>query len=480
MIKAYIKDITKRIMLFFIAGIMFLLLPFRCFAQQVGDEAITSQEAQTQETITNLQRQTMETKNAIDMLQGQKAATQSKVNNLQHQSAELLDTVNEYSDRLDDISSEIKETEASIAEVSSQILDLDEKLRKTEKKEQKQYKQMKRQIKSTYMSQGRGGLVSMLYQSNSVRDFLNTTVYVEAVVKYNTMKIQKYRKTQEEIKEKRAVLEEKQAEIDSYQEVLDGKYSELEELTDQVMDDLDETNSSISSEVNKLANYDTELKNLDAKMRNLEAQTAAAQAQLAQQIAARLAASGQKENTGGAYSASGDETKWLAATIQAEADGESYTGKLAVGSVIMNRVKSSNFPNSIVGVITQNMQFASYRSGKVALIMNMGPNSTCMQAAQEVLGGARVGDYLFFMTKKYADHYGIKNYTMIGNHAFFYSWTTAPQPQPDPEPQQPDPEPQQPEPEQPEPQQPEPENPQTPEDGDQGEETENNEENNDN
>ena len=72
------------------------------------------------------------------------------------------------------------------------------------------------------------------------------------------------------------------------------------------------------------------------------------------------------------------------------------------------------------------MQFASYRSGKVELIIANGPNSTCISAAQEVLNGARVGDYLFFMTKYYADYYGIAEYTMIGNHAFFYKWVTKP------------------------------------------------------
>jgi hypothetical protein len=131
-----------------------------------------------------------------------------------------------------------------------------------------------------------------------------------------------------------------------------------------------------------------------------------------------------KEDTSGSYAANATELEWLAATIQAEAGGESYTGKLAVGSVIMNRVKSSAFPNTITAVITQNLQFASYRSGKVELIIANGPNSTCIQAAQEVLDGARVGDYLFFMTKYYADYYRISEYTMIGNHAFFYRWIT--------------------------------------------------------
>ena len=168
--------------------------------------------------------------------------------------------------------------------------------------------------------------------------------------------------------------------------------------------------------------YDKKLKELDEKMKALEAKTAAANAALAQQVAERLART--KEDTSGSYSASDTELVWLAATIQAEADGESYTGKLGVGSVIMNRVKSSAFPNDVISVITQNMQFASYRSGKVELIISRGPNSTCVRAAIEVLGGARIGDYLFFMTQYWADYYRISEYTMIGNHAFFYRWQT--------------------------------------------------------
>ena len=97
----------------------------------------------------------------------------------------------------------------------------------------------------------------------------------------------------------------------------------------------------------------------------------------------------------------------------------------------MNRVKSSAFPNSVIGVITQNMQFASYRSGKIEYFIERGPNSTCLRAAQEVLDGARIGDYLFFMTQYWADYYRIISYTMIGNHAFFYRWETYDPPEPE-------------------------------------------------
>ena len=114
--------------------------------------------------------------------------------------------------------------------------------------------------------------------------------------------------------------------------------------------------------------------------------------------------------------------KLMAAIIQAEAGGESYAGQLAVGTVIMNRVKSSLFPNTLSGVIYQTNQFQPVRDGHLALILERGPNESCTNAARQVLNGYRSGDWLFFMTQKWADHYGITGYTMIGNHAFFRNW----------------------------------------------------------
>ncbi len=128
------------------------------------------------------------------------------------------------------------------------------------------------------------------------------------------------------------------------------------------------------------------------------------------------------EDTGGAYAADETEIVLLAATIQAEAGNQSYTGKLAVGSVIMNRVKSSKFPNTIYGVITQENQFEPWRKGIVTKFIEAGPNETCMEIARAVCNGSRNGNWLFFMTPKWAEYYGITGYTTIGGHAFFYKW----------------------------------------------------------
>ena len=73
----------------------------------------------------------------------------------------------------------------------------------------------------------------------------------------------------------------------------------------------------------------------------------------------------------------------LARLIYGEARGESYTGQVAVGAVVMNRVKSSSFPNTISGVIYQSGAFDVVSDGQI----NLTPNSTAKKAAQDAING---------------------------------------------------------------------------------------------
>lgn len=73
----------------------------------------------------------------------------------------------------------------------------------------------------------------------------------------------------------------------------------------------------------------------------------------------------------------------LAKCIYAEARGEPYTGQVAIGAVVLNRVKSSKFPNSIAGVIYQPGAFTAVSDGQI----NLEPNSTAYSAARDAMNG---------------------------------------------------------------------------------------------
>ncbi|MBQ9950475.1 MAG: spore cortex-lytic enzyme [Clostridia bacterium] len=73
----------------------------------------------------------------------------------------------------------------------------------------------------------------------------------------------------------------------------------------------------------------------------------------------------------------------LAKLIYAESRGEPYKGQVAVGSVVLNRVESSSFPNSMAGVIYQSGAFSVVADGQI----NLSPNETALKAARDALNG---------------------------------------------------------------------------------------------
>lgn len=92
---------------------------------------------------------------------------------------------------------------------------------------------------------------------------------------------------------------------------------------------------------------------------------------------------GSGSSTSGTNGYSSSDVALLARLIHAEARGESYTGQVAVGAVVLNRVKSSSFPNTISGVIYQPYAFTCVNDGQI----NLSPNSTAFSAARDAMNG---------------------------------------------------------------------------------------------
>lgn len=133
--------------------------------------------------------------------------------------------------------------------------------------------------------------------------------------------------------------------------------------------------------------------------------------------AARKAAEEKAKRTTnlGAIAASTDDVTLLAALIQAEGGNQPYEGQLGVGAVVMNRVRSGSYPNSIQAVISAPGQFGPAATGQVASIMAAGPKASCMQAAQAAINGeTTVGTATHFRNVK-SGYSGI----VIGNHVFW-------------------------------------------------------------
>ena len=146
---------------------------------------------------------------------------------------------------------------------------------------------------------------------------------------------------------------------------------------------------------------------------------AEAQAKAAAEEAARIAAEAQQAalaaQAAQTAAISAEELKLLANIIYCEAGSESYVGKVAVGNVIMNRVKSASQPNTITEVVYAKGQFSPVRNGSLQRALSSDKaDATCYQAAIEALAGAQpVGDKLFFRRNNG------RSGQVIGNHVFY-------------------------------------------------------------
>lgn len=130
-----------------------------------------------------------------------------------------------------------------------------------------------------------------------------------------------------------------------------------------------------------------------------------------------ISLSGSSSSTGG-NSTSSTDLNLLARVVYGEARGEPYTGQVAVAAVVLNRVKSSSFPNSIAGVIYQSGAFDCVADGQI----NMTPNDSAYKAARDALNGwDPTYGCLFYYNPRTATSKWMLSRTIklnIGNHAF--------------------------------------------------------------
>ena len=131
------------------------------------------------------------------------------------------------------------------------------------------------------------------------------------------------------------------------------------------------------------------------------------------------ALAGQSGNTaGGVNGFSSSDVYLLARTIYAEGRGEPYTGQVAIGAVVLNRIRDDAFPNTLSGVVYQKHAFTAVSDGQI----NLTPNDTAMRAARDAINGwDPTGGALYYYNPAIATSAWIfdrQTVTVIGKHVF--------------------------------------------------------------
>ena len=131
-----------------------------------------------------------------------------------------------------------------------------------------------------------------------------------------------------------------------------------------------------------------------------------------------LSSSGSTSAGSSSSSTNSNDVNLIARAVNGEARGEPYEGQVAVAAVILNRVKSSSFPNSVSGVVYQNGAFDAVADGQV----NLSPNASCVKAAKDAMNGwDPSGGAIYYYNPKTATNKWIRTRPIIrtiGNHVF--------------------------------------------------------------
>lgn len=127
---------------------------------------------------------------------------------------------------------------------------------------------------------------------------------------------------------------------------------------------------------------------------------------------------GQASNSSGNNGYSSSDLYLLARTIYAEGRGEPYTGQVAIGAVVMNRVRSPQFPNTISGVVYQRHAFTAVSDGQI----NLTPDDKAMKAARDAMNGwDPTGGAIYYYNPAIATSSWIfdrQTIAVIGKHVF--------------------------------------------------------------
>ena len=267
---------------------------------------------------------------------------------------------------------------------------------------------------------GNATLLELLFSAEDMSDFLNKADFIENLSEYDRNALDNLKNIHQQIEDEQKTLETQQASLTDLQEQLQSQQAELQAKADATSTNLADVQTRLQQAKEEEA----------ARIAAEEAARKQAEEEAARQAAASANNNSGSESSGGGYdnsvingggiNASTDDVTLLAAIIQCEAY-QTYDALLAVATVIMNRVESSRFPNSISGVIYASGQFEPVWTGRLQNVLNSGPTSLSIQVAQDAINGSRlaaVSDCYYFLYAPYANRDGV----VIGDNVFFQSW----------------------------------------------------------
>lgn len=309
------------------------------------------------------------------------------------------------------VSERLNQLEAGIATTEQNIINAQLALEEAIATKELQYERMKERIRYNYENREDVSTtyIKMFFKSSSFSDFLTSTENFKKIAEYDNRLLDDYKVAQ-------ADIEDQEAELQSYKNELEGQKAEAETEKNKVMTSINDASKKMSQFANQIDDEEKKALQIEAEMAEKEQNIENLKKLYAQELAmSQQAANAKWRDISEVTFAEGDRYL-LANLIYCEAGGESDAGKLAVGAVVINRVLSSIYPDTVVGVVYQNKQFSPVGSGRLDLALASNrATASCYRAADEAMAGiTNVGGCVYFRTPKE----GLSGIS-IGGHIFY-------------------------------------------------------------
>ncbi len=342
-------------------------------------------EKSTREQIKEKEKEKNDIKNKLD-------DKKDDIKDLKGEKRNLQDDLADANDEMIDACNHLADIEEQIRVKNDQIEQNQADLAEAIEREEKQKNDMEIRVRKMYERKN-SDYVSSLLQAKDMGDLLNLATWFERIETYDKDRLSEFEDAHANIEYLEATLEQQKVELDGLLAEAEAEKARMAEILNEIVAKIDATSDQISDAEKKALEYEAELKKSEEDLKVLKKK-------LEEELRlSREAAQGKWRSISEVTFEEGDR-KLLANIIYCEAGGEPYEGKLAVGAVVINRVLSGKFPDTVKGVIYQKSQFSPVASGRYALALASDKaNAACYQAADEaMLGVTNVGACVFFRT----------------------------------------------------------------------------------
>lgn len=339
-----------------------------------------------------VQQKLNEAKEQKKATENQKEQTEGHINNMEAAQTTLKGELNSLNNQLTEVSDNLETIENNIIAKNGEIDVTLQELEEAKRTEEWQYICLKKRIQYNYEMSSHMYL-DAVFRVEGLGEFLNLSEYFEQVAAYDQEMLAMLEQARKDVEAKEAQLELEKKELEQLQADAEAEHQRFSGLITQ-------TKGSINAYSNQIADAEAQVQALENQIAEQNKNIAALQKQLEEEIRKSKLAAQSAWRDISEITFTEDDRYLLANLIYCEAGGEPYEGQVAVGAVVINRLLSSVFPNTLSGVIYQRRQFEPVATGRLALALAENrATAKCYRAADEAMSGVtNVGNCVFFRT----------------------------------------------------------------------------------